>query len=70
MPYSPRRPVQWLSQSRNLELFLLAACACLLTLLCQPIGAALSANRSASTISNAVYPISVGMRQGWAADRA
>jgi hypothetical protein len=64
MSYSRHRSARlqnWLSQSRNLELFLLAACACLLALLCQPIGMALTANRPLSNINAAVYPVSLGM---------
>jgi hypothetical protein len=76
MPYSPSGPVQrWLGQSRNLDLFLLAACACLLTLLCQPVGRALAASRVTSPLTCPIgsaisYPVSLDRRPGWAVDRA
>ncbi|MBD1860193.1 MULTISPECIES: hypothetical protein [Trichocoleus] len=39
-----KRSHNWLSRSKNLDLFLLAGCSCLLTLIYQPVGEAFSSS--------------------------
>jgi hypothetical protein len=39
-----KRSHNWLSRSKNLDLFLLAGCSCLLTLIYHPVGEAFSSS--------------------------
>jgi hypothetical protein len=54
-----KRSHNWLSHSKNLDLFLLAGCSCLLTLLYHPVAEAFSGSESIVKGTNSVAAIAI-----------